>query len=164
AQMGDPWPTSPEVWREEDARKAGLYHEKIQSIVWTPGRESGNPLNLEPIPDLAAVTSDPEEFEQATTMALDSLKGIVATGNSRTATLKQGVLKAGLHYFASHGCGKMPELIELLSDLPSEAGGDISDADKKAKEMADDLRAARLRDPLLRQNGTGLDPAALFGL
>ena len=164
AQMGDRWPAFPETWREEDQQKADLYHRKSEVIVWTPGRESGNPLNLEPLPELSHVANDPEELEQATNMALDSLKGIVAPGNSRAAMLKQGILKSSLNYFAHKGGGKLSDLIELLSDLPVEAGGDISDAGKKAQEMADDLKAAKLKDPLLRQSGSVLDPAILLGL
>jgi hypothetical protein len=164
ARMGDRWPAPPEAWREEDQKKADLYHEKSRVTVWTPGRESGNPLNLEPLPDLAPLINDEEELEQATTMALDSLRSLVAAGNSRAASLKQGVLKAALDYFARNAGGRLPELLTLLSDLPEEAGGGITDAAKKAREMADDLRAAMLKDPLLRQSGATIDPAVLFGL
>jgi hypothetical protein len=113
---------------------------------------------------LAAVANNPEELEQATTMALDTLKGIVAAGSTRTATLKQGILKSALNYFARNGGGHLSDLIELLTDLPLEAGGEITNAARKAQEMADDLRAAILKDPLLRQTGSTLDPAILFGL
>jgi hypothetical protein len=58
------------------------------------------------------------------------------------ANLKKAVLKASLTYLARHGGGKIPELIQLLADLPPEAGGGITNAGTKAKEMADALRAA----------------------
>ncbi|MFM7437591.1 MAG: helicase HerA domain-containing protein, partial [Snowella sp.] len=54
ARMGDRWPNPPEMWSKEDNNKADLYQQKSQVIVWTPGREAGNSLNLEPLPDLAA--------------------------------------------------------------------------------------------------------------
>ncbi len=164
ARMGDRWPALPETWQDADSQKAQRYYQNTQVVVWTPGRESGNPLSLEALPDLAAVANNPEELEQATTMALDTLKGIVAAGSTRTATLKQGILKSALNYFARNGGGHLSDLIELLTDLPLEAGGEITNAARKAQEMADDLRAAILKDPLLRQTGSTLDPAILFGL
>ncbi|MFM7439597.1 MAG: ATP-binding protein, partial [Snowella sp.] len=94
----------------------------------------------------------------------DSLQEIVAPGKAQTSTLKRGILTAALLYFAQNGGGRLPELIELLSDLPPEASGGIANANKKAQEMADSLRAAILNNPLLRQIGPALDPAILFGL
>ena len=164
ARMGDRWTNPPQMWSNEDNKKADLYQQKSQVIVWTPGREAGNPLNLEPLPDLAAVANDPEELEQAADMALESLREIVAPGKSHTSNLKKGILKAALLYFAKNGGGRLPELIELLSDLPSAGSGDITNAEKKAQEMADSLRAAILNNPLLHQSGPTLDPAILFGL
>jgi hypothetical protein len=78
--------------------------------------------------------------------------------------LKRGILKAALLYFAQNGGGRLPDLIDLLSDLPPEAGGGIADAGKKAQAMADSLRAEVLNNPLLRQTGVALDPAILFNL
>lgn len=164
ARMGDLWPTPPELWSNQDRKKADLYHQKSQVVVWTPGREAGNPLNLEPLPDLAAVANDPEELDQAADMARDALQEIVAPGKSQASTLKRGILKAALLYFAQNGGGRLPDLIELLSDLPPEAGGGIADAGKKAQAMADSLRAEVLNNPLLRQSGVALDPAILFNL
>jgi DNA helicase HerA-like ATPase len=163
-RMGDRWPVPPESWREEDLRKAEDYHRNVDVVIWTPGRESGNPLNLDPIPDLAALAKNHEELDQATTMAVDSLIGYIASGNSNVVTLKEAILKASLTYLAFRGGGKLPELIELLADLPVEASGGISVANSKGREMADALRAAILRDPLLRQTGSALDPSSLFGL
>ncbi|EKQ66591.1 putative ATPase [Leptolyngbyaceae cyanobacterium JSC-12] len=164
ARMGDRWPAPPEEWSNEDKQRADLYHQKSQVVVWTPGREAGNPLNLEPLPDLAAVANDPEELDQAADMARDSLQDIVAPGKAQASILKRGILKAALLYFAQNGGGRLPDLIELLSDLPPEAGGGIADAGKKAQAMADSLRAEILNNPLLRQGGAALDPAILFGL
>ncbi len=164
ARMGDLWPTPPELWSNQDRKKADLYHQKSQVVVWTPGREAGNPLNLEPLPDLAAVANDPEELDQAADMARDALQEIVAPGKSQASTLKRGILKAALLYFAQNGGGRLPDLIDLLSELPPEAGGGIADAGKKAQAMADSLRAEVLNNPLLRQTGVALDPAILFNL
>ncbi|WP_017326323.1 helicase HerA domain-containing protein [Synechococcus sp. PCC 7336] len=164
ARMGDRWPTHPESWRNEDDRKEAQYCQQAEVVVWTPGREDGNPLNLEPIPDLAAVARDPSELNRAADMARDTLQEIVAPGNSQTAILKRGILKAALEYFAKDGGGNLTDFVELLSELPPEAGGGIAKADKKARDMADTLRAEILNNPLLRHSGSALDPAILFGL
>lgn len=164
ARMGDRWTTPPELWNDEDKQKAELYHQKSQVVVWTPGREAGNPLTLEPLPDLAAVANDPEELAQMADMAHSALQEIVAPGKAHAAILKKGILKAALLYFARNDGGRLSDFIELLSDLPPEAGGGIADAGKKAQAMADSLRAEILNNPLLHQSGSALDPAILFGL
>lgn len=164
ARLGDRWEISPDGWQEGDAQKADRYHQKAEVVIWTPGRESANPLNLNPLPDFEAVKGDPDELSQAIDMAHSSLCTIVADGKSKSAKLKQGVLREALQYFASESNGSLQEFATFLSDLPPEAGGNISDPQKKAVEMADLLHAAISTNPLLRQSGTALDPALLFGL
>lgn len=164
AQLGDRWPEPPQGWRHGDAEKADAYFDRTSTVVWTPGMESGNPVRLEPLPDFAAVNSDPDELEEAVAMARDALQPIVASGASETSRNRLGVLTAALRYFAGHCPGPLPRLIELLSDLPADAGGGISGADKHAAKMADALRAQMEIDPLLRAQGPALDPARLFGI
>lgn len=164
ARLGDPWPTPPPTWRPEDQAKASAYRQQSQVVVWTPGIATGNPLNLEPLPDLAAVASDKGELDQAVDMARDALQEIVANGYASTASLKRGILRSALLYFAQHGGGQLPDFVRLLADLPPAASGNISTATRRAQEMADSLRAEMLSNPLLRQQGTVLDPALLFGL
>ncbi|MFZ4658993.1 MAG: helicase HerA domain-containing protein [Caldilineaceae bacterium] len=164
ARLGDPWPTPPENWQPEDQAKAQLYHQQSQVMVWTPGLAAGNPLNLEPLPDLAAVVNDQSELDQAVDMARDALQEIVAPGMGNSASLKRGILRSALLYFARHGGGQLTDFIGLLADLPAEAGGNISNAARRAQEMADSLRAEMLSNPLLRIHGVALDPALLFGV
>jgi hypothetical protein len=164
ARLGDQWPAVPEGWHSEDTQKAKRYQQQSEVVIWTPGLEAGNPLNLEPLPDLAAMVNDPGELDQAAGMACEALQEIVASGRSHTDTLKRGILRAALENFARLGSNGMESFVEYLSDLPSEAGGGIQDAPKKAREMADRLRAEILVNPLLRQSGSTLDPALLFGL
>jgi hypothetical protein len=97
-------------------------------------------------------------------MACEALQEIVASGRSHTDNLKRGILRAALEQFARVGSSRLDIFVEYLSDLPEEAGGGIHDAPKKAREMADRLRAEILVNPLLRQSGSTLDPALLFGL
>ncbi|MEZ4870257.1 MAG: DUF87 domain-containing protein [Caldilineaceae bacterium] len=164
ARLGDPWPASPESWLPDDAAKAHAYHAQSQVVVWTPGIEQGNPLNLEPLPDLAAVAGNPSELDQAIDMACDALEEIVASGTSHTASLKRGILRSALTYFAHNGAGDLAAFVDLLADLPPTAGAEITQATKRSQEMADSLRAEMLVNPLLRQQGAVLDPALLFGV
>lgn len=164
ARLGDPWPTPPTSWQPADREKARRYHQQSQVVVWTPGRETGNPLNLEPLPDLAAVAADHEELNQAVDMARDALQEIVAPGNSNPAKLKRAILREALLLFSQRRGGRLGEFVELLADLPDAASGNIRDATRLAQQMADSLRAEILSNPLLRQQGTALDPALLFGL
>jgi hypothetical protein len=162
AALGDRWSASPEGWQDGDDALARQYHESTEVVVWTPGREGGNPLTLKPLPDLAAI-SDPEELEAAIEMASEALRPIVATGSSAAARNKQGLLRSSMRFFARQGGGSLTDFARLLSELPAEAGLQISKEDKLARDMADSLRAEIATNPLLRSSGTGLDPAVLFG-
>ena len=164
ARMGDSWPTPPDIWQEEDRQKAQQYHQNTQVLVWTPGRTAANPLSLNPLPDFSVVLNDFDEFNQAIDMARDSLQDIVAPGKSKGAKIGQGILRNALEYFAQNNGGSLEDLAELLAELPIEAGGNISNSQKKAQEMADLLQAEISNSPLLRQSGTSLDPAVLLGL
>jgi len=164
ASMGDAWPEPMENWLVADLDKADRYHEQSNVVVWTPGKEAGNPLYLEPLPDLAAVANDVDELNEAINMAYDTLQENVAPGKSQRAAHMQGILRAALRYFALNRGGGLDDFIELLRNLPQEAGGGISKAEDKALTMADNLLSALLKNPLLAQQGTPLDPAILFGL
>lgn len=163
ARMGDTWPENHQSRKNDDKNKSKIYHKKTNVIIWTPGREKGNPIYLEPIPDLSTVQDDPDELDQVVAMVRDTLKNIVARGGSATIQMKIGVLSSALRYFAKNGGGNLNNFIELLSDLPKNAGGQITKAGKLAQEMANSLRAQIQIDPLLKHTGTALDPSLLFG-
>ena len=163
-RMGDRWPTIPEPWNEIDQQKATLYQEKTTVIVWTPGRQAGNPLNLEPLPNFKAIASEPDELEQAIDMARDSLQNVVASGKSATAKVRQGVLRKALEYFAKSGGGRLEDFALMLSDLPPDAVAGITKVQKHAQSMADLLNAEIANNPLLRQSGTPMNPATLLGV
>lgn len=163
SRLGDRWPGELlNEWTTEEKVLADCYHQNTEVVIWTPGYQGGNPLNLQPLPDLKAVADQPDDLESAISMAKDSLIEIVASGNSASARKKGGILSAALRYFSCTG-GTLSDFINLLSDLPEEAGAGIGEAGKHAAEMADLLRAEREKNPLLRQNGQELDPAVLFG-
>jgi len=163
ARLGDRWDQPPTAWGDGDEQKADFYHSKCDVILWTPGRESGNPLQLSPLPDFASI-EDPEELDHSTDMARDALQDVVAQGNSQAALLKRGILKAALNHFASLvPRGDLDDFIGFFRDLPPEACDGIATADKRAQEMAEVLWAEVQNNPLLRQSGHILDPATLFG-
>jgi hypothetical protein len=164
ARLGDPWPKRQESWSDEDAAKAERYHQTADVVVWTPGRPSGNPLGLAPLPDLAAVAHDTDELAQMVGMATESLGEIVAAGNSEASKMRRGVLSNALRYFATHDGGRLEDFVDLLKDLPPDAMGGISKASDLAAKMADALLAAMAIDPLLAHSGDALDPGVLFGL
>ncbi len=164
ATLGEPWPAPPGNWTDDDHRKAEAFHATRRVVVWTPGKSAGNPLTLEPVPDLSPVVGDAEELEGAALMTVAALAPQAAPGRSKANNHKVAILKTAIIYMAEHGGGRLDELINLLSDLPPEAGPNLGKEAKLAKEMADDLKAAIVMDPLLRSNGTPIDPAILFGL
>ena len=164
AQLGDPWPEPPAKWEPGDPAKAKRFFQTTETIFWTPGLEGGNPLRLEPLPDLAAVAGDVDELNDALAMAREALQDIVAPGSSETARNRLGILTAALKFFASQGGGSLEDFVALLGDLPADADGGISGAPKQASKMADALRSQMQMDPLLGQSGKALDPAVLLGL
>ena len=163
ATLGDQWPEPPASWRAEDRLKAEAYFQATETVIWTPGRESGNPLCLEPLPDLAAVADDEDELNSALVMIRESLHKVVAPGATAAAQNKLGVLSSALRYFARHGGGTIGELMRLLHELPADARLGVDKEAKLAREMADRLKVEIETNPLLRDTGTALDPAVLFG-
>ncbi|MEA5462542.1 ATP-binding protein [Leptothoe sp. PORK10 BA2] len=164
ARMGDTWPIIPDSWNDHDRDQAERYHHNTEVIIWTPGRKAGRPLSLDPLPNFSALVSDADELSQAIDMARDSLQAVVASGKGNTAQIKRGVLRNALEHFARTGGGDLEYFAEFLKELPEEAHGGISNAHKRAQEMADLLNAEIANNPLLRQSGSSLDPAILLGL
>lgn len=161
--LGDAWPASPTHWSQTDTDKAARLRTKTETVVWTPGRDSGNPLGLAPLPDLTSLADVPDELQDAIVMATDSLDGTVVTGTKTAIAKRRAILTGVFHYLARQGGCNLEMLAEILCDLPPEASSKISDERKVAKAMADDLRAQLVTNPLLRSRGPILDPALLFG-
>jgi hypothetical protein len=161
--LGDERVSAPDGWKLGDDRKARLYHERSEVVIWTPGIHRGNPLSLSPLPDLAKVADDPDELEAALSMVVSSLGTIVAPASSRGNTAAIEVLLSALRYFAHHGGGQLKDLIALLASLPAEAGGDIDNATFIARQISDQLTVESKLNPLLGQAGVQLDPQVLLG-
>jgi DNA helicase HerA-like ATPase len=163
-QIGDPWPTEPQTWLTGDRERARFYHDCVEVVIWTPGRNVGRPLQFNPLPDLAAVAGDEDELNSAIEMAVGALERFAVTGRGSSAQKKLGVLASALRYFARNGAGGIEELTDLLSDLPIEAGGGITKSAALAEAIADGLRAAMQLNPLLHGVDHAMRLEDLFGL
>jgi hypothetical protein len=157
SQLGQPWPTRPEAFNEDDDAKAARYRASVEVVVWTPGVHAGNPIFLSVLPDFAAIGPDKDSRQQAIEMACETLAPIAGAKTD----IKRGVLADALRRFAKNDGGALADFISLLADLPDGAS-EIDDAAKQAGQMANSLRAAVATNPLLRAEGPILDPSVLY--
>ena len=162
ARLGDAWPEPPLTWGEEDAGKAQDYLANTEVVIWTPRREAGRPLSLQPLPDFAAVLGDSDEFN----LALDSAVATLAPRarmNGPTAKAERGraVLREALAYLARRGGSGLVELTELLADLPDEVTS-LAKASVIAQDLSQTLTAAMINDPLFGGSGVPLNPEVLL--
>jgi hypothetical protein len=165
ARLGEPWPSRPPEFSDDDALKAQRYFERVETVVWTPGVNAGRPMSLPLLPDFKALGrgSDPDsldERERAVEMALATLEPHLHGGGAKAIKLR-GALADALRVFARAGGGAFDDLLRLLSDLPENASR-IADAPKLARDIADQLVAAIAANPLLRPEAEPLDPERLF--
>jgi hypothetical protein len=162
ARLGDGWPQPPSAWDAGDAARAREYLARTDVVVWTPRREAGRPLSLQPLPDFSAVLEDPDEFG----LALDSAVATLAprariTGTTAKAERGKAVLREALTYFACRGGSGLTGFTDLLAELPPEVTS-LARADEIAADVAQTLKAAMINDPLFGGSGVPLDPEALL--
>ena len=163
SSFDEPKTASPH-WLDGDADRASRFRASSEMILWTPGKESGNPLTLQPLPDFNAVKGDPEELADALLMADAALAEIVAKGTTEKATKKRGVLRSSLAFFArNYTGGALGEYADMLKELPDGAGPGVSKEKDLAVEMSDSVRVQMTTNPLLNTTGAALDPSVLFG-
>ncbi|GIE91895.1 helicase HerA domain-containing protein [Actinoplanes regularis] len=163
ARLGDAWPREPRGWAGGDAQAAADYHDAVEVVVWTPGREGGRPLTFQPLPDLGEVSDDPDEFTLAVDSAVDALapRAQVAAATAK-AMRGQAVLRQVLrHYGRTGDRSSLDGLIALLRDLP-EGVSELAGAAVIAADMAENLDAARINDPLFGGTGDPADPGTLL--
>ncbi|MGV9410885.1 ATP-binding protein [Nocardia sp. NPDC003693] len=160
ARLGDRWPTPPAGWGARDPERAQRYFDDTEVVVWTPRRESGRPLALNPLPEFADVLEDPDEFRTAIDA---SVAGLLPRTGLTAQKLRTGtaVLTEALTYFARRGGSDLSEFVALLATLP-EGISTIRNAVKLAEGMADELHAAMVNDPVFGGAGERLDPGVLL--
>ncbi|WP_405433215.1 helicase HerA domain-containing protein [Micromonospora sp. NBC_00617] len=162
ARLGDPWPEAPPSWQPGDAERAAAYLHGTDVVVWTPRREAGRPLSLQPLPDFAAVLDEPDELALALDTAVAGLAPRARMGG-KTAKMDRGraVLREALAYFAFSGGTGLRDFVALLADLPDTATT-LTRAGELAHDMAETLKAAMILDPLFGGAGVPLDPGVLL--
>jgi hypothetical protein len=162
ARLGDPWPSPPASWTQKDKSRAVEYLHNTEVVVWTPRRESGRPLSLQPLPDFQAILGDPDEFELALDSAVAALAPRARVGGN-TAKMDQGraVLREALASYARSGGSQLSGLVDFLGDLPAGVTS-LDKARDLAYEMAQTLTAAKINDPLFGGSGVPLDPGVLL--
>ena len=163
ARLGDAWPDEPSAWGDGDAQAAADYLASTDVVIWTPGRDSGRPLSFQPLPDLRGVRDEPDEFTQAVDGAVAALapRARVAADTAK-AQRGQAVLRQALHHYGrSGGAASLSGLINLLRDLP-EGVSELAGASAIAAELAENLEAARINDPLFGGTGESADPGTLL--
>jgi hypothetical protein len=160
ARLGDVWPKAPDGWGSGDADLADEYHRETEVVVWTPRRQQGRPLVLRPLPAFGDVLDDGEEFAQVVEAAV---AGLVPRAQLTGGKVKIGtaVLQEALTHYARDGSSDMAGFVQLLSELP-DGVCDLRDARKLAADMAEQLKAAMIVDPLFGGEGTPLDPGTLL--
>ncbi|KAA2261838.1 ATP-binding protein [Solihabitans fulvus] len=160
ARLGDRWPSPPAGWWPGDGQRAERYLADTDVVVWTPGREGGRPLVLNPLPDFGEVMDDPDEFR---TSIDASVAGLIhrAGLTGRRIAVGRAVLTEALAHFARKGGQGLDLFVQLLRDLP-EGTSTIRSAVRLAADMAEGLRAAMINDPVFGGAGDPLDPGVLF--
>ncbi|MDQ7911185.1 ATP-binding protein [Phytohabitans sp. ZYX-F-186] len=163
ARLGDAWPDEPHTWGDADEQAAADYLESTDVVVWTPGREGGRPLTFQPLPDFSGVCDDPDEFTQAVDSAVDALAPRAqVSANTAKALRGQAVLRQALrHYGRQGGPATLSGLIDLLRDLP-DGVSELTGAVAIAADLAENLEAARINDPLFGGTGESADPGTLL--
>ncbi|GII27985.1 ATPase [Planotetraspora mira] len=162
ARLGDGWPEPPAGWRDGDAARAQRYLADTDVTVWTPGRVGGRPLAFQPLPDFSGLMDDADEFKEAVGAAVASLVPRARLdAKTQKAHLGRAVLKEAVEYYGRHGTAGLHGLIALLSELP-EGVSALANADKIAAEVAQNLTATMVSDPLFGGEGAAADPGVLL--
>ncbi|GAA5060863.1 ATP-binding protein [Nocardia callitridis] len=160
ARLGDRWPEPPAGWGRDDPTLAERYRRDTDVVVWTPRREAGRPLALNPLPDFSGVREDIDEFRTAIDA---SVAGLVARAGLTPRRLPTGkaVLTEAMRHFAERGGADLSAFIAMLSNLP-EGVSTMNDAARSAASMAEELKAAMINDPIFGGAGHHLDPGMLL--
>ncbi|MEV0357555.1 zonular occludens toxin domain-containing protein [Nocardia sp. NPDC050697] len=160
ARLGDGWPTPPPSWLDGDAERARRYLDGTDVVIWTPRRETGNPIALDPLPDFSGVLDDPDEFRIAIDASVAGLLPRTGLTGRRTAT-GNAVLIQALTRFARDGGSDLTDFVDFLADLP-DGVSTLRDSAKLAASIAEELAAATINDPVFGGAGTRLDPGMLL--
>ena len=162
SRLGTAWPQPPAGWRRSDDARAEDYLAKTEVRVWTPRRTNGRPLAFQPLPDFSSVVDDFDEFTEAVESACEALEPrALITGRTQKATRSRAVLREALQHYGRTPDPTLGGFIRLLADLPDDVS-DIAGAHQIAGDLAQNLRAAMVNDPMFGGAGTPVDPGVLL--
>ncbi|MEV7968421.1 ATP-binding protein [Sphaerisporangium sp. NPDC088356] len=162
ARLGDGWPQEPPHWGMGDAGKAKDYLANTDVVVWTPLRDGGRPLSFQPLPDFSGVSDDPDEFREAVDAAVASIAPRAKlVGNTNKVHQGLAVLRETLRYYGRRGPTSLRGLIDVLAALP-DGVSELLYAEKLAADIAQNLTAAMVNDPLFGGAGVPMDPGILL--
>ncbi|MEV4526462.1 DUF87 domain-containing protein [Streptosporangium sp. NPDC049304] len=162
ARLGDPWPYPPTHWDADAPAKAERYLADTDVVIWTPRRSAGRPLSFQPLPDFASVVDNPDEFTEAVEVAVASIVPRVKLDARTTkAQLGQAVLRETLRHYGRQGASSLRGLIAMLSALP-DGVSELDNAERIAAELAQNLTAAMVNDPMFGGEGTPVDAGLLL--
>jgi Helicase HerA, central domain len=162
ARLGLPWPSPPEGWNAADTARAEEYHANTEIVVWTPRRAGGRRLAFQPLPDFSSVVDDADEYAEAVEAAFSALEPrALISGNTAKAHYARAVLREALHWYGKQPGTSLDGFIDVLTHLP-EGISAILGADDLAAALGQNLRAAKVNDPLFGGDGTPADPGTLL--
>ena len=162
ARLGLPWPETPSGWRAVDTSRATDYLNNTEVVVWTPRRSAGRPLSFQPLPDFASVIDDHDEYSEAVESAFAAMEPHAhISGKTPKANQTRAVLRETLQWYGRRPSPTLRGFLAALSDLPDGVSV-ITSARDRAAELAQNLSAAMVNDPLFGGDGTPADPGILM--
>jgi hypothetical protein len=162
ARLGLAWPSHPDGWNPDDTPRADDYHANTEVAVWTPRRAGGRPLSFQPLPDFSSVVDDADEYGEAVEAAFAALEPrALISGNTAKAHYSRAVLREALKWYGRQPSTSLDGFIEVLVDLPDGISA-IAGADDLAAALGQNLRAAKVNDPMFGGGGTPVDPGLLL--
>ncbi|PXW31084.1 UNVERIFIED_CONTAM: AAA ATPase-like protein [Williamsia faeni] len=160
ARLGTAWPEAPSGWSGDDAAKAVEYIDTVETVIWTPRLNGGRPLSFQPLPDFEAVQENPDEFDLAVDAAVSALKPYAGVSGAKAA-LQEAILKRSMALYGRKGGGSLGGYVGLLSEMTDDMSG-LTDTEKLAGILAENLKAAMIINPMLGGGGTPVDPSVLL--
>ncbi|KUI35100.1 helicase HerA domain-containing protein [Mycobacterium sp. GA-2829] len=162
ARLGTRWPQYPPEWNPADTPRAEEYLANTEVVIWTPRRSGGRPLSFQPLPDFAGVVDDHDEFADAVESAVAALEPrALITGKTAKANRARAVLREALRHYGRRSETSLRGFIGLLADLPDGVSG-LAGARDIAAELAQNLHASVVNDPLFGGEGAAFDPGVLL--
>lgn len=162
SRLGSAWPQEPPGWDPTDDARAAEYLTNTEVVIWTPRRSTGRPLSFQPLPDFSTVVDDEDEFNEAVDSAASALepRALIA-GKTAKANHSRAVLREALQYYGRQPQTSLVGFIEMLGDLPDDVSR-LNNASRLAGEVAQNLRAAMVNDPMFGGAGAAADPGVLL--